>query len=147
MTYQWKLPGTMPVDAQTAGNELERVYQSRGNIEPATVVDESRPASAPLHPCFEWDDAVAAEKYREAQAGHIIRSIVTILEDGQAPVTTRAFVSVSTGYTPISVVVNTPDQLDELLKSALRELESFRRKYSTLNQLQPVFDAIEQLPA
>lgn len=145
MVYQWKLPGVMPVDAQVAGNELERVYQKYGNIEPTTVVDESRPASAPLHSCFEWDDAVAAERYRESQACQIIRSIVTVCEDAQTPVTTRAFVNVSDGYTPISVVVNTPNQLEVLLSAAFKELAAFKRKYSTLNQLRPVLDAIDLL--
>lgn len=147
MVYQWKLPGVVPVDAQTAGDELERIYQQRGNIEPSTVVNESRPASAPLHSCFEWDDVVAAEKYRESQAGYIIRSIVTVCEDTLEPVVTRAFVSVTDGYKPISVVVNTPDEYDTLLATALRELETFKRKYATLNQLKPVLDVIEQLTA
>lgn len=147
MTYQWKLPGVMPVDAQTAGDELERVYKKRGDIKPSTLVEESRPASAPLHRCFEWDDAIAAEKYRESQASYLIRSIVTVCEDADAPVVTRAFVSVGESYKPISVVVNEPEQLEALLSTALRELEAFRRKYAALNQLKPVFAAIEQLTA
>ena len=147
MTYQWKLPGVIPVDAQTAGDELERVYKKRGDIKPSTLVEESRPASAPLHCCFEWDDAIAAEKYRESQASYLIRSIVTVCEDADAPVVTRAFVNVGESYKPISVVVNEPKQLEALLSTALRELEAFRRKYAALNQLKPVFAAIEQLTA
>ena len=149
MIYQWKLPGVMPVDAQTAGDELERIYSERGDVSPAAVVDESRPDVAPLHPCFEWDDAAAAEKYRETQARLIIRSIVTVREDGESavPIETRAFVSAdnSGGYKPISVVVNQPEQLDYLLNRALRELEAFRRKYAALKQLRPVFSAIDSL--
>ena len=149
MIYQWKLPGIMPVDAQTAGNELERIYSERGDISPAAVVDDSRPEAAPLHSCFEWDDAAAAEKYRETQARLIIRSIVTVGESNRsaAPIETRAFVSADScgGYKPISVVVNHPEQLDCLLDRALRELEAFRQKYAVLKQLTPVFAAIDSL--
>ena len=63
MVYQWKIP-VAPVSAQTAGEELERLYRKHGKLDPADVVEESRDASAPLHGCFEWNDAIAAEKYR-----------------------------------------------------------------------------------
>ena len=150
MVYQWKLPGVMPVDAQTAGDELERIYRERGSVSPSAVVDESRPESAPLHSCFEWNDAAAAEKYRETQASCIIRSIVTVCEGEQrTPIETRAFVKASTdgGYRPISVVVDDAEQLDALLSTALRELEAFRRKYAALEQLRPVIAAIDSLAA
>ena len=148
MIYQWKIPGLLPVDAQTAGEELERIYQERGGIEPSTVVEESRDISSPLHPCFEWDDAVAAEKYREDQARLVIRSIVTVSEDSaekQQPV--RAFVRVQEDYKPITVVLNDEEQMEELLRSALLELSAFRKKYQALSALRPVFAAIESISA
>jgi hypothetical protein len=40
------------VDAQTAGEELDRIRQEHGTLEPGTVVDESRPEEAPLHPAL-----------------------------------------------------------------------------------------------
>ena len=80
MIYKWKIPGVIPVDAQTAGEELQRIYQEKGGLNPSDIVEESRNDSAPLHPCFEWDDEIAAEKYRQTQAMQIVRSIVTIQE-------------------------------------------------------------------
>ena len=149
MIYQWKIPGLLPIDPQTAGEELERIYQERGGIEPSTVVEESRDISSPLHPCFEWDDAVAAEKYREDQARLVIRSIVTVSEDSagkqQQPV--RAFVRVQEDYKPITVVLNDEEQIAELLRSALSELSAFRKKYQTLSALRPVFTAIDSISA
>lgn len=148
MTYQWKLPGLMPVPAQTAGEELERIYQAHGAIDPAFVVDESRPESAPLHPCFEWDDHIAAEKYRQNQARMVIRSVVTVQEthSGQ-PVSVRAFVQTETEYKPISVAMSSEEQMEELLGTALQELSAFRRKYAVLSALMPVFSAIDQITA
>lgn len=145
MVYRWKLPGVIPVDAQTAGEELQRIYEERGGLSPAYIVDESRDTSAPLHPCFEWDNEAAAEKYRQTQAAQIVRSIVTVEETGSSPQEVRAFVHVQEKYHPISVVVNSEEKMEELLKTALAELQAFRRKYSTLSQLAPVMKAIDEV--
>ena len=147
MTYKWKLPGVIPVDAQTAGDELERIYQERGELNPADIVEESRSEDAPLHPCFEWDDQTAAEKYRESQASLIIRSIVTVADGRNEPQEVRAYVHVENTYRPVSVVVESRDYMEELLKTALLELAAFQRKYNALSSLRPVFEAIEKVSA
>lgn len=148
MIYKWKLPGIYKVDAQTAGDELERIYQEHGALEPAQIVEESRNETAPLHSCFEWNDDVAAQKYREVQACNIIRAIVTVKEsqDGkQVPV--RAFVSVKQNYEPLSVVVVDEEKMAVLMKQALADLAAFRRKYNDLAALKPVFEAIDAISA
>lgn len=68
------------VDAQTAGEELDRIRQEHGTLEPGTVVDESRPEEAPLHPAFEWHDPKAAELYREHQATNLIKQVRVVVE-------------------------------------------------------------------
>ena len=143
MTYQWKVPGIMPVDAQTAGNELQRIYERDGVIEPETVVEESENPSAPLHSCFEWDDEKAAHKYRITQAQNILRAIVVVDEAKQPD--TRAFVNVQREYHPVSVVVRNPEKREILLQNALNELRWFERKYHTLQELSNVFAAIKEV--
>lgn len=147
MTYQWKIPGIIPVEAQKAGEELDRIYTKHGKLEPSDIVEESRNENAPLHPCFEWDDQKAANKYRESQAMLIVRSIVTVQESNEGPQQVRAFVHVEQSYKPISVVVNSEKQMAALLETALSELKAFKRKYETLKALSPVFDAIEEIGA
>lgn len=148
MIYKWKTPGVIPVDAQTAGEELQRIYQEKGGLNPSDIVEESRHDSAPLHPCFEWDDEIAAEKYRQTQAMQIVRSIVTIQEsDKKEPQEVRAFVHVQKSYHPISVVIDNKEQMEELLASALSELKAFQRKYNSLVELSLLFDAIEKVIA
>ena len=144
MTYQWKVQGIMPVDAQTAGNELQRIYERDGVIEPETVVAESQTPSAPLHSCFEWDDEKAAHKYRITQAQTIIRSIVVVADEAKQP-ETRAFVNVQREYHPVSVVVRNPEKREILLQNALNELRWFERKYHTLQELSNVFAAIKEV--
>ena len=144
MTYQWKVPGIMPVDAQTAGNELQRIYERDGVIEPEVVVLESESASAPLHNCFEWNDAKAAHKYRITQAQGVIRAIIAVDETEKSP-ETRAFVSVEHEYHPVSIVVKNPETREILLKNALNELRWFEKKYSSLQELSAIFDAIKEV--
>lgn len=144
MTYQWKVPGIMPVDAQTAGNELQRIYERDGVIEPEAVVLESKSASAPLHNCFEWDNEKAAHKYRITQAQGIIRAIVAVDETKKSP-ETRAFVSVEREYHPVSVVIRNPEKRYILLQNALNELHLFEKKYNSLCELSGVFSAIEEV--
>ena len=144
MTYQWKVPGIMPVDAQTAGNEFQRIYERDGVIEPEVVVLESESASAPLHNCFEWNDAKAAHKYRITQAQGIIRAIVAVDETEKSP-ETRAFVSVERKYHPVSVVIRNPEKRDILLQNALNELHWFEKKYNSLCELSGVFSAIKEV--
>ena len=146
MVYQWKIPGLYKVDAQTAGDELERIHAKNGCLEPAAVVEESRPEDAPLHSLFEWDDPKAAEKYREIQAGTIIRAIVAVDAGGHSGESVRAFVHVQDTYQPMSVVVKSRDLMEELQGTALRELQAFQRKYRSLQKVsafKPVFKAID----
>lgn len=148
MTYQWKIP-TMPVDAESAGHELERICQkNNGELLAKDVVEESRPQAAVLHKCFEWDDAVAAERFREVQAGQIIRNITVVRDEKDGgPAEVRAFVSVQKSYQPIQVVISDQEKMAELLSSALRELRAFQVKYNALSELADVFHAIQSVSA
>jgi len=142
MVYQWKTPGFYKVDAQTAGAELERI-SAQGSLTPQNVVDESRSETAVLHNCFDWNDATAAESYRQVQAREIVRNIITVNIDGEplkGPV--RAFVSIQGNYEPMGVVIKTKDYQEEMLSKALRELRSFQNKYAGLSELSEVFASI-----
>lgn len=150
MIYKWKLPGMYPVDANMAGEEIEAIYNVKGRCNPADMVERSRPEKAPLHSCFEWNDVTAAEKYRLEQAGGLIRSLTVVVDTTdnpvtEAPVEVRAFHHVEHTYQPISVVVNDEDKMKELLQRAMCELDSFKRKYSQLSELKPIFREIDKL--
>ena len=141
------LGSTVYVDPQIAGavcDELEK----KGKLTPSELVEASRDEAAPLHKAFEWNDEEAARRYRETQAGYIIRSLEVVLVDKGEPV--RAFFpitinSTSNGYTSIETIISDYDAKQALLESALAELSSFRRKYKRLTELDSVFAAIDTL--
>ena len=148
MIYKWKAGARAPVSAQVAGEVCERM-SANGELTPKALVDASRPEDAPLHKVFEWDDAKAAERYRESQAAYIIRSIEVKREDVTEPV--RAFFTVPTEggtsyqYHSVDTILRSTDSRESLLEAAKRELEAFTHKYDQLVELAEVIEAAERL--
>lgn len=51
---------------------LQGIYDQQGKLTPALVVQTARDPEHPLHERFEWDDSVAAEKWRLEQGHQLI---------------------------------------------------------------------------
>ena len=151
MVYEWKF--RQPVPAQKAGEYLNKLEKENGKLTAQLVLDESRDENALLHPCFEWDDAKAAEGYRLQQAGFIIRNITVKLETSagkKEPV--RAFVNIGEKeqfknkgeFVTFEIAMQNEEYRQRVLKYALDELKTFRTKYSTYKELSNIFKAIEE---
>ena len=54
--------------------ELDRIYEQHGTLNKVLLVEVARDEAHPLHSCFEWDDTVAGERYRQGQALEMIRA-------------------------------------------------------------------------
>ena len=148
MAYAWKPGYRYRSDAQTAGAVCADL-ESKGELTAKNLVDVSRPEIAPLHNSFDWDDAVAAESWRQEQARQIIRSLVVVSDVGESnrdPV--RAFFSIQISdpkFESLEVIIRNEDKYANLLKTALRELISIQRKYAQIKELATVNEAIDQL--
>ena len=149
MVYKWKSASQIKCDAQIAGEFLSDIERTVG-LNPKNVVEASRPLESPLHNEFEWDDNIAAEKYRESQASYIIRSIVVDVEDcvTEQPICVRAFVNVKKEdqreYKPIQVVVKDKDYMNSLYESAMKELKAIQFKYQCVERLKHIFEEIDK---
>lgn len=132
-------------------NELETIRLKNGGIlKEEDVVKEARREGHPLHDRFDWDDSKAGHLWRLEQARELIRSVYVVIETtGQKTVSVRAYASLPSdrdregGYRPIDSIMSNANFRAELLSSAISELEAFKRRYSNLTQLAPVFDAID----
>ena len=145
MIYKWKI-SKYNLDAQKAGEELERIRNKYGELSACDIVEESRHENAVLHNCFEWRNDIAAQKYREHQAQDLIRNIVVeAIEDKEVNPPIRAYVKIQKDYKPIQEVVTVKDYRDELLQTALKDLKSFKTKYNQLKELSNVFKAIDEV--
>lgn len=151
--YKWKMPGLYPVEAKDAYSEIERIRMTTGSANAENIVDESRPDEAVLHCCFEWNDSVAAEKYRLQQANGIVRSIIVRRVpvgggEKKEAIEVRAFVHTEKeNYQPLKIVLADKDLKRDMMRTALRELTSFEEKYRKLElvALDPVFNAIDEV--
>lgn len=126
-----------------------------GLLNPAHVVDAARSPDSVLHEEFEWDDDEAADAYRLAQAGALIRRVKFTLirqdqETKQIEVrTTRAFQSRPSqrgdgGYESVEQIMADPAKRDELIDQVLRELTAYRKRYADLLALSSVWMAIDE---
>jgi hypothetical protein len=66
--------------------ELDKLYEKHGTISTDLVIHAASNKKHPLHQYFEWDDSVAARKYRETQALQMIMAskMVVVLEQQAA---------------------------------------------------------------
>lgn len=149
MIYEWKYD--MPIKAQVVGEHFERLEKQQGHITPKIVLESARSETSAIHPCFEWNDDVAAEKYRETQAGLLIRNLtVKMIETGEKqtePV--RAYVSIkqsdSSEFISLQNVLKDDELTQKMLEQAKNELNAFAKKYSALQELSKVFKAIAEV--
>ena len=146
MTYSWKEGTRYKTDANIAGAVCAQM-EAAGTLTASNLVEASRPKDAPLHKEFEWNNTKAAEEWRKHQARNIIHSLVLVTEPGTDAEGVRAFFKIETrasNYESIVAIVQQEDKYAALKKSALRELEAFRRKYAQIEELGRVFAAIEE---
>lgn len=146
MVYQWKAIAAYKIEAQQAGQELERITDKHNGLTPEIIVDESRADTAVLHNCFDWNDETAAESWRKQQARQLVASLVTVEIDGQKPAEpVRAFIHVQGNYTAANVVVKTKEFADEMLAQARNDFDNYRRKYSVLAELSELFRTADEV--
>lgn len=145
MIYKWKI-SKYNVDAQKAGEELERIRNKYGELSACDIVEESQHENSVLHNCFEWRNDVAAQKYREHQAQELIRNIVVeAVRDKDVNPPIRAYVKIQGDYKPIQEVVTIKDYREEMLNNALKELSAFKNKYQALSELAELFSCVDKL--
>lgn len=132
------IKGAKDADPQKVGEAIAAVVvASKTEFHPKLVVDSARDENSPLHPHFDWDDTVAAEKWRVEQARDLIRCIVA--DDGSKNEPTRAFLSIAdtsgTSYRTVQEVRSSADLQQRLLAGAERDLEAFTARYRALKDV------------
>lgn len=120
-------------------DQLQTIYDRRGRLTPALVVDEARDASHPLHHRFEWDNTVAGARWREQQAHELIRSVkISYATQTGAVKDVRAFHAVRqpTGhvYEPVERVVTDDVMRQVVLADMERQWRELRRRFEHFDE-------------
>lgn len=119
--------------------QLDAVRQRHGRLTPELVLDVARDPDHPLHARFEWDDSVAAERYRREQAHELIVSVrVTYQPERGRPRDVRRYLPVprpdsrQPDYQDVSTIAADPIASAVVLAMFEREWKALRKRYGHL---------------
>lgn len=155
-TYKYRGGYNSKVPAEITGPVCQKLHEAQV-LTPENLVNEARSEDSPIHSAFEWNDSIAAEKYRCEQARLMIANIVWVESDIQNErhlklieetekdslketnfADERAFVSTGEQnhrYVPIAVALTNEEWRANLLKSAKKDMNAFIAKYRRLTEL------------
>lgn len=138
---EWKIKGIYKADAQKCYEEI-----GEDSVSPESVLKKARNKKSELHKCFEWDNSVAAEKFRLHQARLIICNLVVVTTSKEdEPVRVYQITSEKNTYQPTKFFLQQPDEYQILLQRAKGELKAIQNRYKMLSELELVFSAIDEL--
>ena len=162
---KYKVSGIkLAVKPEVAGKHLMRLYKrNKKELTPQVVVDDAKHPESPLHPCFEWNNRKAADKFRLHQARHIINCVVIERQsqEDEEPIEYKAFINIQKNadnefvntymnnkgtsyYMSIDDAMDDPETREYTLDMAKRELFIFRKKYRSIQKLEKLFLFIEE---
>lgn len=146
--------------AQRYGERMAILEEENNGLLPEILIEDGKREDSPLHDWFEWDDKRAARRYRIEQAEHLLRSIVVMVKSGEDEEReVRAFHAVEVKdaepsdrdghnrkrYVSISNVLSDQNYRKQLVEIALRELEIWRKKYATYQELTWAVEAVSKV--
>ena len=150
--YEYREGWRPSVDANTVGGVMEEIERRNGVVTSELFLEASRAEDSPTHGVFEWDDGIAAERYRLNQAQNTICAVRVVIRDEQDGAVSRgpqrAFVNIVPDDKKRGEYMNVIDAMANeatrhiVLMRAVRELKSFQEKYADLAELADVFKAI-----
>jgi len=104
-----------------------------GLVKPKDVVESARPEDSPLHGYFTWENNDAADRWREAEARELIRSVLVTVHTPK-PELIRAFVSLpvdrdtGAGYRLITEVMDNSFLRRQLKEDILNHIRQWENK-------------------
>lgn len=147
-------------EAQPIGEHLDELAAQGIEMTPDGVLPHAAKMSSPLYPYVEWDDSIAAHKWRK----HEVRQIFNHLEVQYVDVQTEeernapAFVSLHVSktnddgeieytrcYVQTQEVVEQPDLREQAIEQALRQLRHWQGQYKMYNEFDALHSAIDEL--
>ena len=162
--YSWKSGYSYKTSADVVGKVLTEIEERDGEVTSRTFLEYSRPEDSETHDMFEWDDSIAAEKYRLVQSGKIINQLqvelvrvgdsaprqLNIEVERQEPVQrVSAFVNVAprgpmmtASFNNFVNAMSDEEKSRQVLENALADLKAIEEKYKMYEELADVFAAI-----
>ena len=144
VTATWKIDGIFKADPQKVADEIDALG---GEVTPEQLVEAARDKKSELHKCFDWDNKVAAEKWRKHQARQIMCFLVIRNEDEdgnqEAPVIRYMYKTDTGGYKPSKMIFKRDDEYQKLLQRVDGELHAIKQKYSYIQERDFIWELID----
>lgn len=121
--------------------EVEAVRRDRGDIvEARDIVDRARPPESRIHPLFDWNNAQAAERWRQHQARNALNALRVVVRESEGmgkPQTQIVHIHVKAtdgrrGYTTLESASLRPEYREQIMEDAWRFLDAFERRFRNL---------------
>jgi hypothetical protein len=131
--------------------ELEKLVDPRGKLDPEVVVKAARKKNHPLHDYFEWDAKKAAHAYRIDQARTLIREVKVEVKTSVTQVTAVSYVKDPTsisnqrGYVALHTIKPSSEAAKELIRQEMTRVEgalSRARALAAVLELQDDLDVM-----
>lgn len=129
------------VDANVVGGVFEHLEEEEGGVTRYNFLEFSRPEDSVTHSLFEWNDEVAAEKYRLRQSSSIIHSLrISYINQDREEVKVNAFVNTSAPkekpkYESIEDALSDLGKREIILNRIKGELDAFIMRNKHIEEL------------
>lgn len=141
------------VPADVAARELKKLKEQHGELSASLVLEAARDKRCPFRAAvFDLNKADAAESYYLSRARALLMAVTVKYEESPETPTRLFHVRYQSSPDPKRRAIGIYDSLDailadpvaraSLLDRALREAESWQRRYAKLDELAAVFDSI-----
>ena len=141
------------IKAQKYGKLLFRGAQDKDGLQDYEIVDMARDPDSPLHEEFEWDDTIAGEAHRRAQARRLVRAIsVKVIQrerNTTREVTVRALHHTTRNgrgsYRTVDAISSDEALRAEVIQAAYDMLLTWQARYETYAELGDIAKALKRL--
>ena len=106
------------------GADAEKCYQEIIGIgevaTPEQILEFAKNPCTELHKCFEWDDSVAAYRYRLQQARTVVCHLIVMPQTEKAETQCfRLLQKTDEGYKPTKIIYQNKTEYEKLLERAM----------------------------
>jgi hypothetical protein len=148
-------------DAALLGAVITEIVETKGGVTAPDLVEAATPLDSPIRDLFEWDDAVAGQRWRLIQASYYLRHVAVDVvirphtpDETTVPVRAlhRVNLEINNGpaaedyrYVPLDVVLTHDEYLGQVIDDARRAMEMFERRFRVYVELEAFRSAIKPI--
>lgn len=142
---EWKFDDLFKADAGKVYDEIQEIGDSYTADD---ILEKAKDENTELHKCFDWDDSIAAHKWRRYTAREICRSLVlkVVESDHEPPKKFRVIQNTrdGDGYEPSVRIYANPRKMNILLERMKEDSRRFIDRYKSLPEASEIILAMEE---